>query len=592
MTNTTTTDRTTTTTTPRAAQRPRRAALLALCVAAALAAVTASACDDDADTADRKDASSDTTQGNDTPSTPDTSADLDEETTAPDTTDDTDTAEDQAETVEPARDIVFPEGFLFGSAIAGFQVDMGCPTLAPELCNDTVSDWYVYTTHPDLVGDPSTHLSGQDVAEVGPGFWELYPLDLALARDQLHHNALRVSIEWSRIFPTATDGIDDHAELLAIANTAALDTYRDLFTKMRESGIEPIVTLNHYTLPVWIHDPVGCHQDLDTCSPRGWVDSERTIREIAKYSAFVAREFGDQVDIWATLNEPLQNMLFGYVQPNAERSHPPAAVFRLAEARIVLDALIEAHAAMYDAVKSADQVDADGDGDASFIGVVYPMAPMTPSNPNRALDVQATENLDYLWNRAFLRATALGLYDEHLDGNAVLREDLRGRMDYVGINWYFGFNVRGAVSSLFPEFSPLLTVDPLSLLNFGENEPARLPEMIHWVNDELGLPVLITENGDPVEGGADADASPFLVRNLAAVGQALEEGADVRGYMWWSLMDNFEWNHGMSMDFGLFAVDPADPSKSRTARPTAETYATIAEHGVLPGSLIDQYRQP
>src|SRR5690606_14892142 len=129
--------------------------------------------------------------------------------------------------------------------------------------------------------------------------------------------------------------------------------------------------------------------------------------EIAKYSAFVAREFGDQVDIWATLNEPLQNMLFGYVQPNAERSHPPAAVFRLAEARIVLDALIEAHAAMYDAVKSADQVDADGDGDASFIGVVYPMAPMTPSNPNRALDVQATENLDYLWNRAFLRATAL-----------------------------------------------------------------------------------------------------------------------------------------------------------------------------------------
>jgi len=508
-----------------------------------------------------------------------------------DTVDDGDSSQDtdamsdtSALPIEIPDEVVFPEDFMFGTAVAGFQVDMGCPTLDASLCNDTASDWFLYTTDPVTVDDPATFMSGQDVREVGPGFWELYPDDVDRAANELHNDALRVSIEWSRIFPTATDGVEGYDDLLAIADTDAIAAYHAQFQAMRDAGLEPVVTLNHYTLPLWIHDPVGCHQDIETCDPRGWVDKDRTVREIAKYAGFCAEEFGDQVDVWATLNEPLQNMLFGYVQPNAERTHPPAVGLRLDEARTVLDGLIEGHARMYDAVKAVDTVDADGDGEASFIGVVYPLAPIEPASPNRAVDVQAAENIDYLWNQAFLNATALGEYDANLDGTTELRDDLAGRMDYIGVNYYFGLTVSGIQTSLLPDFSPLLTID-IDSLEPGENRPEALPELLLRANEAYGLPVIVTENGDPVSGD-DGDASDFMVRNLAAVGIALAEGADVRGYFYWSLMDNFEWNHGMNMDFGLYAVDPDDASKTRTLRPTGETYGEIARTRRIDGARI------
>src|SRR5581483_10580661 len=107
----------------------------------------------------------------------------------------------------------FPQGFLFGTAIAGFQADMGCPSKSMS-CLDPNSDWYTWVTKPELAADPMTHLSGEPITD-SPGFYELYAQDLDRAKNELGSNALRLSIEWSRLFPTSTVGIEDNAAIKA-----------------------------------------------------------------------------------------------------------------------------------------------------------------------------------------------------------------------------------------------------------------------------------------------------------------------------------------------------------------------------------------
>jgi beta-galactosidase len=483
--------------------------------------------------------------------------------------------------------IRFPDAFVFGAAVAGFQVDMGCPTIGRAACDDPNSDWYVFTTAPETVNSPGAHLSKQDPGVVSPGFWELYPEDLRRAQEELHHQAFRMSLEWSRIFPTATDGVEGHDALKAIANPAALARYHDMFAEMKKRGLRPLVTLYHYSLPTWIHDAKGCHVNYANCSPKGWVHRDRTVREAAKYAAFCAREFGAEVDWWATLNEPLQNMVFGYLQPTVQRSHPPAQLLQQKDAKAVFHALIDAHARMYDAVKQNDTVDADGDGVATWVGVVYPLVPIEPAGP---LDTQAAKNLDYLWNRAYLNAVVLGNWDENLDGTTVIRDDLRNRMDYVGVNWYGGLRVTGWPVSFLPDLSPLFTVNPLTLVE-TPMQPDKLPAFLKYVSTDLGRPMMITENGvaDPSDDGT---MPKCIVRNLKAVSDAMAAGADVRGYFYWSLMDNYEWNHGMDIRMGLYAVGKDDPMKVRTPRKSVGVYDSIARSHVLSDALLMQYGGP
>jgi beta-galactosidase len=492
---------------------------------------------------------------------------------------------DASDAAPPGRR--FPPGFLFGSAIAGFQADMGCPTLSRAACDDPNSDWYVFTTSPELIADPGAYLSGQNPSIVGPGFWELYADDIRRADEELHHGALRMSLEWSRIFPTATDAVEGYEALKQVASSDALLRYHAIFAELKRRGMRPLVTLYHYALPTWIHDAKGCHADLANCSPKGWVDRDRTIREAAKYAGFCAQEFGGEVDWWSTLNEPLQNMLFGYVQPGAQRSHPPAVSLQTDAAKVVFSALIDAHARMYDAVKEHDKMDADGDGQASQVGVVYPLVPIEPANPGWFLDVNAARDIDYLWNRAFLNAVVRGKYDQNLDGTTVDRPDLAGRMDYVGINWYTGIRVSGLGFSLIPNLSPKFTANPASFQE-TPNQPEKLAEFLQYVNGDLGMPAIITENGttDPNDDGSSA---AFLVKNLKAVVDAAAAGADVRGYFYWTLMDNYEWNHGMNIRMGLYAVDKDDPTKRRVARKSVAVYGEIARWSVLSDALVDLY---
>jgi beta-glucosidase/6-phospho-beta-glucosidase/beta-galactosidase len=306
------------------------------------------------------------------------------------------------------------------------------------------------------------------------------------------------------------------------------------------------------------------------------------VTEGQKYAGFVAQEFGGEVDWWATVNEPLQNMLFGYIEPSAARAHPPAVSLQQAAAKTVFGALVDIHARMYDAIKQYDTVDADGDGNASFVGVVYPFVPIAPASSS-SLDVQAAKNVDYLWNRAYLNAVALGEYDANLDGKTTLRSDLVNRMDYVGMNWYGGLQVSGLGFSFLSTLSPLFTANPLNIVQ-TDNQPDKLAEFVSYVNVTLGKPAIITENGTT----GDDHTACFMASNLRAVANAIASGADIRGYYYWTLMDNYEWNHGMNIRMGLYAVNATDPAKVRVARSAVPTYGIISASHAIPGELFTE----
>lgn len=488
----------------------------------------------------------------------------------------------------PPETFELPKGFLFGTAIAGFQVDMGCPSQVPG-CVDPNSDWYTWVTKPELVSDSSTHVRNDPVSR-GPGFYELYPQDLDRAKNELANNALRLSIEWSRIFPTSTVGIEDPSALQAAASPTALSYYHAVFAAMKARGLVPLVTLNHYTLPSWIHDAYGCHVDLDKCTARGWLDHDKIIHEISKYAGFVAKEFGGEVDLWATLNEPLTAVvLASYLLPSDSRSNPPGVQLRIPEAKAALFTMMEAHARMYDAVKANDTVAASGDGPPARVGCVYNLEAVAPNDPSEPGDVEGAKNLSYLVNEVFLNGTIRGDVDTNLDGNTTHRDDMAGRMDFLGINYYARLVVTGG-PVLFPALSPMLKVSISSLNSYDYDYPRGIYEVVTLAK-KWAIPMFITETGyeDAQDSGASA---AWLVRTLAYTKRAIAEGADVRGYFWWTLMDNYEWNHGMTFHLGMYAVDPNDAQKTRRARKVAAAYGRIAREGAIPQDLVQQYPAP
>ncbi len=462
----------------------------------------------------------------------------------------------------------FPADFRWGTAVAGFQVEAGCPNVPASECTDDASDWYQWVTDPTLRADSSTYLSGQDI-EAAPGHYELYPQDLALAAG-LGSTAFRTSLEWSRLFP---DGAAETAttveELRAHADPVAVAHYHAYLQAIRAAGMEPYVTLTHYTVPLWIHDGKACHDDLATCEDRGWVDLDRMRAAISLYAAFSAEEFGGEVDWWITENEPLAIVLAGYLLPGADRTNPPG-IFAPDAAFSVFFNLIEGHAAMYDAVKAHDLVDADADGTNSAIGLAANLAAIAPLDPTNPDDVRGAEHANYVYNQLFLEGAIRGRLDRDVDGTVEEeRPDLAGRMDWLGINYYTRITVRGLQAPIFSgyerfDFYPEVV---------WEEYPEGMAEVV-TLGADYGLPMIITENGTTP---TDTSADTFLRPHLRSLLGAMQGGADVRGYLYWSLVDNYEWNHGIDMRFGMFGVDPV--TKARTERPIATAYREIIASG-------------
>ncbi len=465
----------------------------------------------------------------------------------------------------------FPDGFLFGSATAGFQVDMGCPTLPDNVCIDDASDWYDWVTDPGILAEASLFVTGEPVQH-GPGMWELLEQDAAqMAADG--HTSYRMSVEWSRLFPDEVpDSVDNVDDLMSYADAGAVTRYHEMFAALRAQGIEPMVTMNHYTLPRWLHDGVACHNDVDNCTARGWLDAPRMVHHGRLFGGFLGREFGGDVDRWITLNEPYATTLSGYLQPGEDRSAPPGLNFNVDATKVVMLSQIEGHAAMYDGVKAEDAVDANGDGTAVEVGIVMNMTAIEPKDPAKPADVQSAEHMDYIYHQLYLDALTTGAWDSNLDGTPdETRADLAGRLDFIGINYYNKVMVTGLpfpLSDVVPvfDFLPEFSWNPY---------PEGLAEVLIRAS-AYNLPLHVTENGTPF---VDEQGVEVLDGHMAALLDAIDAGADVRSYHYWSWVDNYEWNHGFALTFGLYELNI--DTKERTVRQVGVRYREIIADGGL-----------
>ena len=458
-------------------------------------------------------------------------------------------------------------GFRFGAASAATQIEDG----------NTATDWYLWTK-PAAMGGLE---KGTFVGDAVRGYSNATE-DVGLAAG-LGLDSYRFSIEWARIEPVK-DQIDE----------AAIAHYLAQLETMRALGIRPLVTVHHFSNPVWVADPRGlaCSAgptDTNLCG-FGSAGGPQIVEQLREHAALLGRRFGGYVDEWGTVNEPINYLLAAY----ALAVFPPGG-FTLDPLRFaaVLRDYIAAHVAIYDALKANDTIDADGDGIAASVGMSLSVADWQPARDNRAStdpeDLAAVDRVVYLYHYVFVDSLLAGMYDANLDGTRdEPHPEWDDKLDWLGVQYYFRAGVSGK-NPIIP--APIAVTPCTSGVDSGACLPALQPSYCipamgyeGWVDglhDVLlafsqrypGLPLVVTEHGIATELGTRR--AETIVRGLEAVARARDEGVDVRGYYHWSLTDNFEWAEGFVPRFGLYRVDYG--SYARTPNDGTELFGTIAD---------------
>ncbi len=453
--------------------------------------------------------------------------------------------------------LLFPPGFVWGAATAAFQIEG-----ATAADGRTDSIWDTFARHPGAV-------VGGDTGEPGADHYRRYAEDVDLMR-LLGLGAYRFSLSWPRIRP---DG--------GAANPRGLGFYDRLVDRLLEAGIRPWATLYHWDLPQALEEKGG------------WTSRDTAFR-FADYAETVAAHLGDRVANWSTLNEPWCAAMLGY----ASGIHAPGR--KDAKAAVAATHhLLLGHGLAMDVLRRHVPYTPSG--------ITLNLYPVTSVDPSSTVDAEAARRIDGLQNRLFLDPILRGEYPEDLrtDLAPLGLDDLvrdgdlptiATPIDWLGINYYRGYHVAGTpLPGSEPAGPDWLGAPDVHFVpdtaaprtdSGWEVQPARLTECLLRVHrDYRQIPLYITENGaaypDAVIGGdiADTDRIAFLDSHLRAAYEAIEAGVDLRGYFYWSLLDNFEWAEGYSKRFGLVHVDYE--TQQRIPKQSALWYArAIALNGL------------
>ena len=379
----------------------------------------------------------------------------------------------------------FSKDFLWGAATSSHQVEGG-----------THNNWSEWEQSPERIADlkkrglhPSAFISGRACDH-----YHRFREDFDIAQS-LGHNAHRFSIEWSRIEPQ--EGKFDEKEI---------EHYREVIKALKERGMEPFVTLWHWTLPLWMRDAGG------------WENTASGFY-FARYCEKMANEFKNEVKFWLIINEPQYWVWHAYVAG----VFPPQKKNIISTARVYRN-LIHGHKEAYIRLKAIDP--------HAQIGIVESTGWLAP------FIFQPFQSL-----RNFLFPMCV-----------------RGYFDFFGLNYYRKNTLMGRKEKNISEIG-------------WEIYPEGLYRLLTAAHRKFKKPIFVTENG--IADAKDEKRAAFIRDHVMGMKKAMDEGADVRGYFYWSLLDNFEWDSGFGPRFGLVEVDYT--TLERKIRPSARAYQELMQ---------------
>lgn len=397
------------------------------------------------------------------------------------------------------NDNIFPKNFLWGTSTAAHQVEG----------DNTNSDWWEWEH------------SKPDVEESGKAtdHYNLFAKDFDLVKNTLHNNAHRLSIEWARIEPS--EGEFSQKEILH---------YRKVFTELKKRKIKIMLTLSHFTLPLWF------------AAKGGWEVNDN-LKHFERFVRLVVKEYGDAIDFWCIFNEPNIYLVWSYLKG----FWPPEKKSLVTALRVYFN-LARMHKSAYEIIHKR-----------------FPQAM-----------VSSAINMTYFKGED-LPGTILAKILTFISNYSFIF--LSKKYDYMAINSYFFKPIKISEISKMIHFKKSQMMETLN--GNGKNGWLFYPQGIYYVTsavwNKYKLPIMITENG--ISDKKDTIRPKYLLDNLGWIKAAIDEGVDIRGYFHWSLMDNIEWMFGHNVRFGLFETDYK--TMKRTPRKSALIYGEICKTNSL-----------
>jgi beta-glucosidase len=433
----------------------------------------------------------------------------------------------------PSFTLHFPPDFRWGTATASHQVEGG----------NTNNNWHAWEQQ-------ANRIANGDKSGLACDFWNLAEADIDRMAE-LGLNAHRLSIEWSRVEPRAGQ-----------FDEAALARYRDIVVYLRNRGIEPMITLHHFTNPLWLEEQGGL------------ANAAIAVPAFERFAERVVLALGDVCDLWCTINEPNVFAVMG----NLAGRMPPGLQGDFGAALRVVCTMLVMHVAATRIIRHAQP--------QARVGFAHHMRDFQPLRRGNPLDHAAARIQDLLFNSALLDSLLRGRWHIALRRYAPDMPLATGTLDWLGLNYYTRQATRFVTNSRASGFGSIENFPGavMSDFDYGEIYPEGLLRMLRRLS-KTRLPVYVTENGLPDH---DDDQRPgFLISHLREVWKAVQFCFDVRGYYHWTFVDNFEWSEGWRMKFGLYAMDLA--TRERTLRPSGALYGEIARAGAITDAMVSKF---
>ena len=421
------------------------------------------------------------------------------------------------------EDISFPKSFIWGTATAAHQVEGNCHNNWSEFEKGHKEDDTPNIKDFQLSGDACDH-------------WNRYKQDIQLINN-LGVTHYRFSVEWSKIEPKKGQ-----------LNQDAINHYSEVIDELILNGITPVITLHHFTHPIWFED-------------RGAFQKKENIQYFVSFSKTIFNLYSNRVRCWCTINEPgvfaVQGYFAGIFPPGKKNPKMTGKV---------LKNLLESHVQIYRGLKKQKN------GKESKIGIVKNINQFDPWRRYLIFDWLFVLALNHVFNWSTIKFFKTGILKIRIPG--LIWETHRNpkavdSLDFFGLNYYSHNHIK--FNPLKPQFSELkyykddmMTDMPYTIY------PEGIYRAIKFVS-QLNKPIIITENG--VADKDDLFRSTYINRYIYAMKIAMSEGYDVIGYYYWSLMDNFEWAFGFDMKFGLYEVD--FKTQKRKLREGSKSYIEI-----------------